>query len=776
MKKIIKRGIITISLAGLCALCLKLGNWSVQNRNLSIVINEVCSNSFSSAPIKWKENSDWIELYNASEKEISLDGWTISDDEKDKTGFRFQDVVIQPGECKLLYATGEGYVDENIYLNFKLSAGENLFLYNDEAELVDSVAIPEMTEDTSYARITDGGIDWTVAFPTPALTNDNMQFVQTTKIPAPEFSIAGGFYRGSQQLQLSADEGLEIYYTLDGSAPNSESILYTEPILIENPSKEENVLSARTDISTEEWYRYAPEAPVDKIRVVRAVAMDEKGNKSDVVTHSYVIDLQDLGTYQNLTTVSICTNPDYLFNPESGTYVLGREYEEYIAAYIAEHGTEPEKEEVRPNYWQQGRTTEMPASIEIFDANRNPVLKQDVGIRIHGNATRKLSQKSFGIFAREKYSGTDYFETDVFGDDDLYHRLILLTDRDVPKVRHEAHALLLKDRAVDTQRFIRCNVFLDGEYWGVYSISEVFSEEYIENHYGIPKEEVLFSDSLLPEELEILCENYEGLSADELYEVLEEKIDIDSFIDYYASMIYIDNYDWLPHNGYMWRSTTISEDNPYQDGKWRWMVYDTEEAEQDYKRNTFKEGIVTSWEEDPLVQILMSNESFRQKFVTVYMDLANTTFEKSHVTAVMEEVFSGYSQAVEAQGIRWGDDWADEVYSDLDKIHDFFANRFQWATTYLKEEFDLKGEPVSVQIENTDAAKGSIQVNSVIPEPEGNTWSGMYFTDYPITLTAVENVENSFCGWYDENGQLISNEKQLVLTLSQDVYCRAVFE
>lgn len=772
MAKMRTRIFIIISLAGIFLLSWKIGNWSKANRDLTIVINEVCANSFVTAPLRWRENIDWIELYNASEETISLKDWTMSDDEGDVEKFTLPDIEVEPGAYRIIYATGEGYVDSNVFLNFRLSAGENLYLYNDKKQMVDCVTIPSIKQDTSYARITDAGIDWTNAIPTPEATNNDMKLVQSVYVEEPEFSLASGYYNGSRILELSAEDGADIYYTLDGSEPDENSILYTEPILIENRSQEANVLSARKDISIEECYRYAPEVSVDKITVVRAVTIDEDGNKSGISTNSYVIDVQDNETYQNLMTVSLTTDPSYLFDPEDGAYVLGREYEEFAAenGYIMDKGTP------RPNYWGGGRFTEMPGNVEIFDADGNSILNQNIGLRIRGNATRNLSQKSFSVFAREKYSGTGVFDTDVFGNGHEYHRLILMADRDVPKVRHELHTELLKDRNVETQQFIRCNVFLDGEYWGVYSIAEVYSEEYIYNHYGIPEEEVIFNDNLWPEELLELCENPDNLSEEELYGALTEKIDLDSFIDYYASMLYIDNYDWLSYNGYVWKSATVSESNPYQDGKWRWMVYDTEWCEEKYDRNTFREAMADSWSTDPIVKVLMTNNEFRQKFATVFMDLANTTFEKEYVLDKMDEVFSGYAHAMDAQGIRWGDDWADEVYSDLDKIREFFINRFDYAAMYLKEELGLMGELAAVEIENTDASKGSIQVNTVTPELKNGKWSGYYYTDYPVILSVTETEEGSFAGWYDKAGNLISENTTLSVELGADNYYRAVFD
>lgn len=768
----VRKQIFIVITLGVCVLLFwRVSNWTKENRTPSIVINEVCADSFVTAPKRWRENLDWIELYNASDKAISLHNWTMSDSEGEPEKFVLPDIVIEPGAYQIIYASGEGYVDDNVYLNFKLSDGENLYLYNNKKEIVDCVIIPYIEQDTSYARITDAGIDWANAIPTPEATNNNMQFVQAAAVNSPEFSLKGGYYNGVQLLELYSQSNMDIYYTLDGSEPDQNSILYTDPIIIEDRTHEENILSARTDISIEECYRYAPKIPIDKITVVRAIAVDEDGNKSEIVTNSYVVDIQNKQTYQNLMTVSLTTNAAYLFDRENGTYVLGREFEEYALEndYIMD-------KEHRPNYWGGGRFTEMPGCIEMFDSSGNVLLNQNIGLRVRGNATRHLSQKSFGIFAREKYSGTGVFDTDIFGNGHEYHRLILMSDRDVPKVRHELHAELLRDRAVDIQQFIRCNVFLDGEYWGVYSVAEVFSEEYIANHYGIPEEEVVFYDGLWPQELIDLCSNPNGLSEEELYEALIERIDLDSFIDYYASMIYIDNYDWLSYNGYVWKSATVSDTNPYQDGKWRWMVYDTEWSEDKYERNTFREAMADSWSTDPIVKVLMTSDEFRQQFVTVFMDLANTVFEKEYVAYKIDEVFSRYSHAMDAQGIRWGDDWADEVDLDLDKIREFFMMRFEYASAYLKEELGLKGEMRTVQIENSDESKGIVHINSVIPQLDNNCWSGYYYTDYPVTLSVSEIEADSFVGWYDKRQNLISKDRVIAVELADENYYQAVFE
>ena len=47
------------------------------------------------------------------------------------------------------------------------------------------------------------------------------------------------------------------------------------------------------------------------------------------------------------------------------------------------------------------------------------------------------------------------------------------------------------DRAVETQEFIRCNVFLNGEYWGIYWLNEKYDARYLDYYYGVSKDNVI---------------------------------------------------------------------------------------------------------------------------------------------------------------------------------------------------------------------------------------------------------------------------------------------
>lgn len=738
----------------------------------SVVINEICADNFSTAPVQYRENADWIELYNASDSAVNLAGWSISDEEDDLIeGCILPEIVLQPHEFYTIYATKYAhdkeaeFRGEQLHLNFCLSEIETVSLIDRNGHLVDSVVLADYRQNTSMSRDIDGVGEWTNTYPTLNESNNNADKVQSIYVEKPVFSLEPGFYSGMQFIELQSEDGLDIYYTLDGSEPTIDSLLYTDPIIVYNKSTDPNGLSSRMDVSTVYHFRYVPDELVDKINVIRAIAVDQDGNVSEVATGSYVIDLNP-EIYHDMYMVSISMDADKFFNLEDGLYVLGLEY-------IIQMEEDPDNITVEPNYEQRGRLSECPANIEIFDGEGIRIMSQNAGIRVRGNSTREVSQKSFGLFARDMYSGTEYFEENIFG----YQtdRLILLSDRDQSKMQHELHAKLVEDRNVGVQDFIRCNVFFDGEYWGIYSLAQVYTPESIEHTYGVAHEDVLIEYSTLPEELEVICKNEDDLSDEELYLALDEKMDIDSYIDYCAAMIYMDDYDWLAHNGYSWKTTTISA-QPYNDGKWRWLVYDTGECEREYDRDTFAEGLNYSFLEDPIIQVLMKNEEFRKKFVITFMDLANTTFRTENVHEEMEEILLTYSQAIESQGIRWGDDWRLEIDKDLEHIRDFYVKRFPYITKHLKKEFDLQGKLADVQIINEYTSDGVVKINTAIPEFENGIWYGQYFMDYPIELEVIPNSGAEFIGWYDENGELISRENKIEVSLSEKNVYKVHFE
>ena len=93
-----------------------------------------------------------------------------------------------------------------------------------------------------------------------AIVNRFQQYIAKT----PEFSYVGGSYKEVLPLKLSANTAGTIYYTLDGSIPSEESTVYTAPIFLE------------TGTCT-----------------VTAYFINDYGIESDMVSHTYTIDLPE---------------------------------------------------------------------------------------------------------------------------------------------------------------------------------------------------------------------------------------------------------------------------------------------------------------------------------------------------------------------------------------------------------------------------------------------------------------------------------------------------
>ena len=109
------------------------------------------------------------------------------------------------------------------------------------------------------------------------------------------FSAKSGFYNNGFSLTITADDGADIYYTLDGSIPTADSTKYTSPIEIKDASAEENRLSARKDIAQpiDAAEDFVPKSAVDKATVVRAVAIGKNGEQSPVVSNTYFVGFAD---------------------------------------------------------------------------------------------------------------------------------------------------------------------------------------------------------------------------------------------------------------------------------------------------------------------------------------------------------------------------------------------------------------------------------------------------------------------------------------------------
>lgn len=703
--------------------CLLLATVSVyvvkDNVEHRLVINEVCSHNNRTMADENGEYSDYVELYNPSRQNILLEGFRISDSPDGKDGIAFDDVIIPAKSYYLVW------VDESADFGIS-SKGENIYLTNRSGELLDSIVVPKLDADISYARTTDGVAEWSEEVPSPLAENNPLK----KYLKEPVFSAESGFYDEAFMLEIKGNEGEKIYYTLDSSIPDVTSNLYTEQLLIQNISANPNAYrNIQNKVRNWLWEPIVSE-PVDKAFIVRAIAVDDYGNTSDVVTKTYFVDMNQ---YKDRYVLSLVSDPDDLFG-DNGIYVTGKEYDDWYLG--GQEGAEP-----TANFLKKGKEYEINTTVALFC--NDMLMEQDAGLRIQGASQRHPALKRFSVYARKEYSGSRFFDYDLFGK--KIHSFFMRSDF-IDAAIHN----LVSDRNIGGLQAKAVSVFLDGEYWYDSILREKYNEDYLSATFGVERKDVVLTEGVPEEIYKFLAEH--DLSQESDYEKFGEVIDIQSYIDYTAANIYMCNMDSSEsRNCKLWK-TQINSGQEYSDGKWRWLIYDTDSVEWNsigyygtvrYNIDSFaqdKEYAGVAYNQETIYKALKANKDFCRQFVLTFMDLANVNFTKEKVA---EEL------AVWGVEMSWNDS--------------FFENRFDSIVPALAKEFKLTGSLEEITIRTKDTDAGIVKINTVMPELIDGSWTGKYYTDYPVTVTAMANEGYEFVGW--TNGIQTISEAQISVQL-----------
>nr|WP_282959061.1 CotH kinase family protein [Desulfobacter hydrogenophilus] len=129
---------------------------SVADAPGDIVINEFMADNETSVTDQDDEYDDWIELYNNTDSDISLKGWSLSDDAAEPDLWVFPDISIPANGYLIVWADNDEAQD-GLHTNFKLSAfGETILLSSPDLTVMDEITFEEQTPDLSMARFPNG--------------------------------------------------------------------------------------------------------------------------------------------------------------------------------------------------------------------------------------------------------------------------------------------------------------------------------------------------------------------------------------------------------------------------------------------------------------------------------------------------------------------------------------------------------------------------------------------------------------------------------------------
>ena len=589
----------------------------------------------------------------------------------------------------------------------------------------------------------------------------------------PTFSHLGGFYNEGFELKLKTKlKGGSVYYTQDGTEPNKQSQKYSE----EEPIN----IGEKSDVTM----------------VCARVIGEDENELSEISVHTYFVG-EKIRNRHELPIISIVTDEQNLFDEELGIYT-------------------------EDNARYRGSEWERPIHLEFFENNGERVIAQNAGVRIHGGISRRYKQKTLRIYADDKYNRSGYFEYDIFKrlpkknsteQVEKFSRLLLRNSgndwgstmfRDALLQR-----LVLPLNSMDTQAYRPAVLYINGQYWGIHNVRERYDEYYIAGTYKVEKKDIVLLDGnakLVRGKVEdrkhyqdmLAFIRDRGLVEHDHYEYIKTLMDTDNYRDYVIVQTYIGNIDWPHGNIKYWRYKTdgYKEKAPYgQDGRWRWMLYDTDHGygmfrnsediygrKRDYSHNTINwvmsEKIGNNVWANFLIRSLMKNDTFKNDFLNRYSDLLNVYFEPGIVLKYIDEMQENIAPEMDRHIERWGaiksmDDW----YENVDSLKKFAIKRPDYIRKYLMEELGLDGVyTLSLEIKTNE---GYVRVNTVdvgdrlIEESGKDIWDGVYFKNIPLTLEAFSEEGYKFSHW--EGIENNSKERRITVLPKIDIKLKAVF-
>jgi len=551
-----------------------------------LVINEIMSSNTSFIFDEDGDDSDWIEVYNTTDNAINLLGYFLSDKDDNIERWAFPDMVIEPNQFLLVFASGKNkaIAGKELHTNFSIKASGEPLLISHLGEVVHRVPPISLEANTSYGFQEDGTAPFVVFYnPTPGASNNQAPIAARITFNKP-----GGIYRNSFALSISCDlSHASIYFTTDGTMPTPNSHLYVDSLHMSSE------LFSKVNISQVPIYppnSFKPPPPnkVLKAVVIRAAAFDHRGNQlSDVVSNSYFIN--DLGNnHHSLPVISICAGHHDLFDFETGIFVPGMFWDAKDPDWTG-------------NYYQRGDEWEREINLEYYEHNIVSI-NHKAGLRTHGGNSRRFPQKGMRLYARSEY-GTSYFEHAFFEDKpiDRYKRLVLkpfMASWSKAGIEDYVTLEIARNLNVDMVGAKPVVVYLNGEYWGVYFLQERIDHRYIEANHGVACDNVdlmgnwsgmiEYGENKDFLALTSFIENND-LRIFSNYEIVSNWMDIENFIDYQLFEIFIANEDWPANNMKCWKERD-------SDGKWRWIYFDGDAALQKPKSDHFSQALSTSGE------------------------------------------------------------------------------------------------------------------------------------------------------------------------------------
>lgn len=703
--------------------------------SLDLKINEISASNLSAYADELGDYDDWIELYNFGDDTINLNGLYISDTRNDLDKFEITvDTLILPQSYIVIWADSEPN-EGALHTNFKLNnEGESLFISNSSQIVLDSVNFIAPIADITYGRLKDNFLSWNYfGVATPGTQNPPIGMVDI--IDAPESNQLAGYYDTTVYVALShRDTSVIIRYTVDGKIPSSSSTVYNT-----------------------------------KIKVSRNAILRYRAFKSGYIPSITKTQSFFIKDDKTLDAISIVANPNDLTGSNG---ILN----------------------TRRN------DVEKPISVEYFGNDHNLKFKIDGGVQLH--SPKSNPQLSLRLYARSDY-GNESIDYQIFPNKEIhtFKRLILrnagndATVLNTPSLSHfrdGLHHTLFQEMGhkAESAGYKAVNVYINGDYYGIYNMRERVDEYFIESNFGYTGEmdllerafnfpgnrNPILGDFDLFRSVELSIKDLD-LTVDSNLNKVATRYDLDEFTDYWIHEIYVGNLDWMSNNIKIYRPNV-------QGAKFKWILWDTDHGSglpySSYGTpswNTLNWSIsigqlrTENGSNNIIQRGLITNEGYKIKFINRYADLLNTLYSSEHMLNAIDSISGLLKEDMKKHATRWNlsyNKWTDAVTY----IKDFYKKRPGYVREDILKTFAIE-KNYNVTLKSNNQNEGTVKINTIMPTFADNQWSGIYFKNIPITLIPVAKYGYHFTHWGDS---LQNNTANIIAYITSDTTFEAHFE
>ncbi|MBR1685662.1 MAG: lamin tail domain-containing protein [Clostridia bacterium] len=642
-----------------------------QRNRTGVYITEVMASNDSTALYQDSPYVDWIELYNAGSEAVDLSGYGLSDSIKRPRKWQFpQGCTIGPGEYKLILCDGTQVASSPNtiqHTNYRIlrAGGEIICLSDPQGRILDKLVLPLIPTNVSYGRTLGMSGFFYYDVPTPGKDNESTGFLGYCETPA--FSEAPGLYYAPVSVKLTVPEGTTVYYTTDGSIPTVNSKLYR---------------GESFDLSF--------------TSVIRARAFSDRESvyhPSEILTGTFFIN-----AYHTLPIVSVVTDPDELWNPNTGMLVTGE-------GVVKEPGVLPFKGTVYREYGKIPR----PVHVEYYSLDGETILNQDAQFSLMGDFSLDMPQKSMKFRSKSLY-GSKYFDAALFDDRPYteYKSFVLRNSgNDSMWTRlldgFESRLLDFYGTSVIQPAWNPVVVYLNGTYWGHMNMRERVDRFFVAQFEGLDMREasqmtILEASGSLKygttqdrRDYRTMINNIKAgdpnKNPSDLQYILDN-VDVDNYFEYIALEMFVGNSDIGNIRFYRLKQ---------EGSKWKWIWYDADYGLYNSSFNspwsyTKATGMGQKSIDNTILLKLLTVPEYKDKFLLKFGDIFKT-FTTENMLEVLHPLVELITPEMQLHWARWGEYNDPYVISEVpttgDGAYRYWEKRIQRLENTLKKRPNL---------------------------------------------------------------------------------------